>query len=288
MSTMNTEQHSPHSDDLQDWSLVALTPELGELAVTVGKSLSIGRSDSNDVVLASPQVSRQHAKLNRIGDKIYVQDLGSANGTFVNGERISTEAVGLQPLDELAFADLLFAVNYEDNSTQTIQALADETSLDKALINETLPQISPVPVTELQPSELTDANATIDTLMSNDTVTQPTQSSDINGINAEQQTDKETVAVYKIDKNSKPTTIDTFDTEVSPTEATSDVVNNEMETATIVHQTPPTVATDNPVTSSTANSVTTPTEKTEKKGIPMIAIAIAILLLIIVVAMLLR
>lgn len=288
MSTMNTEQHSPHSDDLQDWSLVALTPELGELAVTVGKSLNIGRSDSNDVVLASPQVSRQHAKLNRIGDKIYVQDLGSANGTFVNGERVSTEAVGLQPLDELAFADLLFAVNYEDNSTQTIQALADETSLDKALINETLPQISPVPVTELQPSELTDANATIDTLMSNDTVTQPTQSSDINGINAEQQTDKETVAVYKIDKNSKPTTIDTIDTEVSPTEATSDVVNNEMETATIVHQTPPTVATDNPVTSSTANSVTTPTEKTEKKGIPMIAIAIAILLLIIVVAMLLR
>lgn len=288
MSTMNTEQHSPHSDDLQDWSLVALTPELGELAVTVGKNLSIGRSDSNDVVLASPQVSRQHAKLNRIGDKIYVQDLGSANGTFVNGERVSTEAVGLQPLDELAFADLLFAVNYEDNSTQTIQALADETSLDKALINETLPQISPVPVTELQPSELTDANATIDTLMSNDTVTQPTQSSDINGINAEQQTDKETVAVYKIDKNSKPTTIDTIDTEVSPTEATSDVVNNEMETATIVHQTPPTVATDNPVTSSTANSVTTPTEKTEKKGIPMIAIAIAILLLIIVVAMLLR
>lgn len=288
MSTMNTEQHSPHSDDLQDWSLVALTPELGELAVTVGKSLSIGRSDSNDVVLASPQVSRQHAKLNRIGDKIYVQDLGSANGTFVNGERISTEAVGLQPLDELAFADLLFAVNYEDNSTQTIQALADETSLDKALINETLPQISPVPVTELQSSELTVANVVTDTLTSNDTVKPPTQSSDINGINAEQQTDKETVAVYKIDKNSKPTTIDTIDTEVSPTEATSDVVNNEMETATTVHQTPPTVATDNPVTSSTANSVTTPTEKTEKKGIPMIAIAIAILLLIIVVAMLLR
>ena len=107
------------------WQLIGLSPALADLTIDIDKSLSIGRSDSNDLVLATSQISRQHAKINRIGEQLYVQDLGSSNGTFINGERISTDAHALQATDELAFADLVFLV-----VNAPVDALDDDSFLD--------------------------------------------------------------------------------------------------------------------------------------------------------------
>ena len=106
VNTMNLTDNSQGTS----WQLIGLSPALADLTIDIDKSLSIGRSDSNDLVLATSQISRQHAKINRIGEQLYVQDLGSSNGTFINGERISTDAHALQATDELAFADLVFLV----------------------------------------------------------------------------------------------------------------------------------------------------------------------------------
>ena len=70
--TTNTQSHNT------PWQLIGLSPVLAELTLDIHTSLSIGRSDNNDLVLASPQISRQHAKINRIGDGLYIQDLGSS------------------------------------------------------------------------------------------------------------------------------------------------------------------------------------------------------------------
>ena len=63
-------------------------------------SYSIGRSVENDIVLEGGRVSRRHARLQRAGDDYTVVDLGSHNGTFVNGLRLQQPAV-LKPGDEI-------------------------------------------------------------------------------------------------------------------------------------------------------------------------------------------
>lgn len=53
--------------------------------------IQIGRDPSNDVVLASPTVSRFHAQIERVGHRYLLRDLHSANGTFVNDQPVVKE-----------------------------------------------------------------------------------------------------------------------------------------------------------------------------------------------------
>jgi FHA domain len=50
--------------------------------------LTIGRDPSNDLVLVTKTVSREHARLVREGGRWYVEDRGSVNGTLLNGQRV--------------------------------------------------------------------------------------------------------------------------------------------------------------------------------------------------------
>src|SRR5438874_13785594 len=61
---------------------------------------TLGRHDDCLIRIKSSQVSRRHCEFLEIGGKLVVRDLGSSNGTFVNGKRV----IGQQPLkpgDEL-------------------------------------------------------------------------------------------------------------------------------------------------------------------------------------------
>lgn len=51
----------------------------------------IGRSSSCDIIIDEPMVSRNHARLFKVSNKYYIEDLCSSNGTFVDGERITTQ-----------------------------------------------------------------------------------------------------------------------------------------------------------------------------------------------------
>ena len=60
----------------------------GEFPLKVDKQIVIGRSSELDMVLVEDMVSRKHAKISVGEGKITIEDLGSTNGTFVNGEKV--------------------------------------------------------------------------------------------------------------------------------------------------------------------------------------------------------
>lgn len=69
--------------------------------------LSIGRSDDADVRIDDRFASGIHARLYSRGASYYVEDLGSTNGTFLNGARLDGEAE-LSDLDEVKIGDTEF------------------------------------------------------------------------------------------------------------------------------------------------------------------------------------
>jgi pSer/pThr/pTyr-binding forkhead associated (FHA) protein len=67
--------------------------------------VNVGRADYNDIVIADPSVSTTHAKLQRRDDVWVLTDLGSTNGTFVEGEPVTGETA-LTPGTTLRFGDV--------------------------------------------------------------------------------------------------------------------------------------------------------------------------------------
>ena len=61
----------------------------------------LGRSALNDLLLDEPGVSRQHAGIRGDAEGFWIADLGSRNGTFVNGERFGEEPRRLRNMDRI-------------------------------------------------------------------------------------------------------------------------------------------------------------------------------------------
>ena len=60
----------------------------GEFPIAPEKDIIVGRSSDLDMVLVEDMVSRRHARFAFADEQIWIEDLGSTNGTFVNGEKI--------------------------------------------------------------------------------------------------------------------------------------------------------------------------------------------------------
>jgi pSer/pThr/pTyr-binding forkhead associated (FHA) protein len=94
------------------------------LPITV-PSVNIGRADYNDLVIADPSVSTTHAKLQRKDDVWVLSDLGSTNGTYVEGEPVTGETA-LTPGTTLRFGDVAALFEPHDDPQPAVRRAVAE------------------------------------------------------------------------------------------------------------------------------------------------------------------
>lgn len=91
-------------------------PTPGATFTLEGDQLNIGRDSTNEITINDAEVSRRHARLTFQGGKYVLEDLGSTNGTFVNGQRLAGPRV-LKAGEVVSFGEqivLVFEVTTND------------------------------------------------------------------------------------------------------------------------------------------------------------------------------
>ena len=113
-------------------TLKGLNP--GQVFPIEGRSAVMGRNPDCDIVLDVGAVSRQHAKITNVDGQFYVEDQGSRNGTFLNGNLVTGRQL-LQENDQLRICDLVFVFHQDpemkgsDNGAETGESAAMPTGV---------------------------------------------------------------------------------------------------------------------------------------------------------------
>jgi len=97
----------PDQDLPRPLRLLPIEPGVPHLSLR-SRPVTVGRADDNDLVLADPEVSRHHARLEPDGQGWRAIDLGSTNGTWVNGVRLNAATIAVG--DEVAFGASRYTV----------------------------------------------------------------------------------------------------------------------------------------------------------------------------------
>ena len=111
-----------------DWELTAESGPLTGLRYAVSRPLLIGRAKDCDLALVSAQVSRHHARVVPRGNTLLLEDLGSVNGTLVNGEPVQGQRQ-LRPGDVIRIKDISFRV-----SESFSRSRGEKSAMDQATV----------------------------------------------------------------------------------------------------------------------------------------------------------
>ncbi len=123
----------PKQQKIEHWTLKPDHPKLQGKLYTVRNKLVVGRDKGCGMMLPSKLLSRQHAELEVQGSSLWVHDLDSSNGTFVDGERV--EKTFLKGGETLSFAKIDFQV-----IAPTVKEDLDQTMVRRAIDIETIAQ----------------------------------------------------------------------------------------------------------------------------------------------------
>jgi transcriptional regulator with GAF, ATPase, and Fis domain len=117
--------------------VVVLTGRAKGTTRPLGEKLRVGKAPDNDVVLDDDTVSRHHCELSRANDGVHVRDLGSTNGTRVQGARVS-EAI-VQPGTVLRVGEVEIALR---PAARNVEILPSDKTWFGAAIGRSLPMRS--------------------------------------------------------------------------------------------------------------------------------------------------
>jgi pSer/pThr/pTyr-binding forkhead associated (FHA) protein len=107
---------------------------LGEIALTAPE-VTIGRSPENDIHVDNLAVSNFHARIIREGSQYFIQDLGSLNGTFVDGQKV--EIRELFSGDDITIAKHTLTFELGDDAPTPSRARVDSLNLDQTMMLDT-------------------------------------------------------------------------------------------------------------------------------------------------------
>ena len=123
-----TAQGRAPKDRMSHWVLKFISGKYqgGEFPLEEGQDYYIGRSSESDMVLVEDMVSRQHARIVVRNGLAMLEDLGSTNGSFVNGERVANKT--LEEGDRILFGtSIIKLIQVEEGA---ISSMGDEPSTD--------------------------------------------------------------------------------------------------------------------------------------------------------------
>ena len=107
--------------------------------IALNKPVSvIGRGADADIVLRNNNVSRKHAQITVQGDRCQVRDMGSTNGTYVNGARVLGDGLWLQDGDLLELAQGQIVLRFQQRERDEIVSAATQVTATAPP-----PQVSP-------------------------------------------------------------------------------------------------------------------------------------------------
>lgn len=119
-------------------------PLEGRVMVIDGDEQVLGRRENSDLVLPDPHVSRAHAVVRRQSGAVWLEDLGSTSGTFVNDEQV-TGSQALRHGDTVRFGPV--ATRFEDRGAQMEREdeteVIDSASPEPEIPAERQPTLSP-------------------------------------------------------------------------------------------------------------------------------------------------
>ena len=119
-------------------------PTVGKVYPLEAQEIFIGRDNTNIVAINDAEVSRKHARMELRGSAYVIQDLGSTNGTFVNGQRVGGMQV-LNPGDSVSFGEgivLTYEAAFDPNAT----LLSAKAARPVAPVQGPAPAPAPAPV----------------------------------------------------------------------------------------------------------------------------------------------
>lgn len=115
--------------------LAQLISVKGDRTIRITKDITVvgRRPEVCDLVIPSDSISKIHTVISKTDGLLFVRDLGSTNGTRVNGQRVTRGA--LLPGDELAFASVKFKVHLgpDEGSDSDVVGHGDRTEVIQAL-----------------------------------------------------------------------------------------------------------------------------------------------------------
>ncbi|MEQ9464596.1 MAG: FHA domain-containing protein [Haliea sp.] len=132
-----------------DFSATLVAPDGAEHVLS--GEMRVGRTDECEITIADPRVSRNHAAIRVEGTRILLEDMGSANGTLVNGLRL-VGAVELKNGDDVQFDKYKFRVVIaglappaDDGDATVVSPLGDDATVVAPLEPEAAPPPAPEP-----------------------------------------------------------------------------------------------------------------------------------------------